>query len=124
MNIKFRILDTHPEEHSISIRYYTDIVNEDYLATSKNNDGSIIRTPEGYPIRCRTDYNLNIFETPSPSKEDILNNIYRAAPRDWLKMHEDILNPNTDTSLNVLNDIKKVEQSFNTEVLFANTVTP
>ena len=117
MEIKFRILDTHPDEHSISVRYYTDIVNEDYLANSKNDDGSIIRTKDGYPVTCRTDYNLNIFKTPSPTKDEILTYIYQCAPTGWLEMHESILNPKVDTSLKSLNRLKKVEQSFNTDEL-------
>jgi hypothetical protein len=123
MEIKFRILDTHPDEHSITVRYYTDIVTEDYLAVSKNNDGSIIRTSEGYPVTCRTDYNLNIFQTPTPSKDEILQYIHRSAPVAWLEMHESILNPQIDTNLETLDDLKKVEQTFDTNSLTQPIVT-
>ena len=114
MNVKFRILQIDPNEHSVVVRYYTDIVTEDYLATSKNADGSIIKTPDGYPERCRTDYNINIFNT-SASEEDIMKQIYLASPRDWLAMHEDIINPKIDTSLKVLKKLHKKEKSFDPE---------
>lgn len=98
MKVNYRILRVIPEEHSIIVRYFTDIITEDFLAVDKNN-GTIERTPEGYPLRCRTDYNLNIFKVPTPSEQEIIDIILNGAPADWLAMQEAILDDSIDTSM-------------------------
>lgn len=110
MKINYRILRVDEPEHSIAVRYYTDIVTEEYLATPKGPDGTFETTPEGYPVSCRTDYYFNIWETPSPSPERIIEIIENGAPKDWLHLHEQILNSNVDTSLS---DIKPLETTAN-----------
>jgi len=73
MNFKFKILSFDLSQHSIVVRYYTDFLTEDNLATSFNLDGSIERNKDGSPIRCQTDYNLNIWKTnPPPTEEEII----------------------------------------------------
>lgn len=99
INLKYRLIRTDANEHSIVVRYFTDIVTEDSLATEFNPDGSIVRTEGGWPARTRTDYNLNIWKVPSPSQEEIEKIIQASAPADWLYLQEMILNPNVDTSL-------------------------
>lgn len=104
MKVNYRVLQIIPDEHSIVVRYFTDKISEDDLAIDKNT-GTIKRTPEGYPERCRTDYNLNIFKVPSPTKEEIMDIIMSSAPADWLTMQEAILDENIDTSLSVVEDL-------------------
>lgn len=112
MKINYRILKVNELEHSIIVRYYTDIVTEQYLASEKYPDGSCDLTPEGYPIRCRTDYNFNIWETPSPSEERIVEIIMNGAPKEWLHLHEQILSSNVDTSLSEIKSLESTANSF------------
>lgn len=116
MKINYRILRVDENEHSILVRYYTDIVTEAYLATPKNADGTFETTPEGYPVSCRTDYYFNIWETPSPTQERIVEIIQNGAPKDWLYLHEQILNSNIDTSLTEVKELEKTANSFTVTV--------
>lgn len=115
MKINYRIVRVDENEHSILVRYYTDIVTEEHLATPKTPSGGFETTPEGYPVSCRTDYYFNIWETPSPSQERIIEIIENGAPRDWLYLQEQILNANVDTSLSAAKQIEKIERSFDVE---------
>lgn len=115
MNIKYRILKVVPEEHSIEVRYFTDKITEDSLASDFGPDRSILRTDEGYPVRCRTDYNLNVWQTPSPSKEEIVAYILECAPADWLHLQEQILDKKVDTSLSSVANLVGVVETVTKE---------
>lgn len=112
MKINYRILKVDELEHSIIVRYYTDIVTEAYLATPRYENDSFDVTPEGYPVSCRTDYNFNIWETPSPSEERIVEIIMNGAPKEWLHLHEQILSSNVDTSLSEIKPLESTANSF------------
>ena len=72
MQVKYRIINVDAAQHSIVVRYFTDTITEDMLASSKDVDGVIERTSDGYPVKCQTDYNINVWKTdPSPTQEDI-----------------------------------------------------
>ncbi len=100
MEAKYRIIDVDPNQHSIIVRYYTDVLTEDSLAISFNSDGSIARRSDGSPQRCQTDYHINIWKTDTaPTAEEIQKIANDAAPYDWFKLKHDILDPSIDTSL-------------------------
>lgn len=100
MEVKYRIIDVDPNQHSIIVRYYTNVLTEDSLAISFNTDGSIARRADGSPQRCQTDYHINIWKTDTaPTAEEIQKIANDAAPYDWFKLKHDILDPNIDTSL-------------------------
>lgn len=100
MEVKYRIIDVDPNQHSIIVRYYTNVLTEDSLAISFNSDGSIARRADGSPQRCQTDYHINIWKTDTtPTVEEIQKIANDAAPYDWFKLKHDILDPNIDTSL-------------------------
>lgn len=99
MEVKYRIILVDPEEHSIVVRYFTDKVTEEMLATEFDSNGNPVLTEAGYPTRCRTDYHINIFQVPSPSQEEIVKIINYNAPYEWLNMQEQINDPDIDTSL-------------------------
>ena len=110
MEVKYKIIEVDTSQHSIVVRYYTDLINEDSLATSYNPDGTIARRDDGSPQRCQTDYNINIWKTdPVPTEEDIKNIAKSAAPFDWFKLKHDVLDPQVDTSLNIVNNILNTE---------------
>lgn len=100
MEVKYRIIDVDPNQHSIIVRYYTNVLTEDSLAISFNSDGSIARRADGSPQRCQTDYHINIWKTDTaPTAEEIQKIANDAAPYDWFKLKHDIMDPNIDTSL-------------------------
>jgi len=97
-------------QHSIVVRYYTDFLTEDNLATSFNLDGSIERNKDGSPIRCQTDYNLNIWKTnPPPTKNEIIKYINDCFPHEWFKLKHDVLDEKVDTSLECIKDMLSKE---------------
>lgn len=102
ITIKYKVVDIVPEEHSFIVRFFTDSITEDMLATEYTSEGDIARRPDGSPTKCRTDYNINIFKTPTPSNEEILAMIELNAPAEWFYMQEQINDPNIDTSMDTL----------------------
>ena len=99
MNIHDRIIKVDPAAHGFVVRYFTDEVTEMDLANSLNPDGSVILNADGYPVSTRTDIMMNIYDTPAPSNEEIEKRIMLSAPVHWLKLQEDIKNPNIDTKM-------------------------
>jgi hypothetical protein len=111
MEIKYRIIDFDPNQHSITVRYYTNLLTEDLLAISFNNDGTILRKDDGTPARCQTDYHINIWKTnPPPTLDDIKRIANDSAPYDWFKLKHDILDPDVDTSLSEVSSL--INQEF------------
>ena len=112
MNIQYRILKVDTESHGILIRYFTDKVTEMDLASSFNEDGSIKLNADGYPLTTRTDVLMSIYDTPTPSPEEIEKRIMLNAPVDWLKIQEDIKDPKVDTKMRHLRDMVGDSKSF------------
>lgn len=100
MHIKMRIIEVHPEEHSIVVRYYSDKLTEEMLLV-RNVDGGISRREDGTPLRCRTDANLSIWQVPAPTGQALLDYIFRNSPPShaWFELQEKIADPAIDTSL-------------------------
>lgn len=121
MQVKYRIIKVHPEEHSITVRYYTDVLTEDKLAQNFDTFGNIVRNPDGSPTHCRTDYFLNIFRVPAPTEEELDAFIKQCIPLEWFKMQEAIANSSIDTSMSNILHLVGVEKSTNTDVVEANT---
>lgn len=103
IEVKYKIIETHPDQHSIVVRYFTDVYDEDYLATSFSLDEKgnkiIDRNDDGSPIRCSTDVNINIWQTPTPNVGEIKKIASSYAPRERFKLQMAIDDANTDTSL-------------------------
>lgn len=100
MNLKYKIIEVHPETHSIVVRYYTDLVTEAVLASQVTADGVI--------IRCRTDQGIEL-PVPAPTGAALEAFITARAPRALLEMQETLLNNPVDTSLDTLTDLIGVE---------------
>lgn len=116
MKIKYRILNVDLNEHSIYVRYYTDIITEDSLATEFDENNNV-RYKDGFPTRCRTDYHLNIWQIPSPSEEELKTLIMSSAPINWFMLQESIKNEEIDTSLSSAINLKHKEHEFETKAL-------
>lgn len=117
MNIHYRIVKVDPAAHGIVIRYFTDNVTEIDLANSFNEDGSVKLNADGYPLSTRTDILMSIYDTPAPSQEELEKRIMLSAPVDWLKLQEDIANPNVDTKLKEIRNLTGETKAFTTDQL-------
>lgn len=101
MNVHYRIIEINENEQTIVVRYYTDILTEEFLAISYDINGNLVTVTESgqtYPQRCRTDYSFNIWKNDI-TEEDIFEIVKNGIPVDWLKMMENVANNNIDTSL-------------------------
>lgn len=123
MNIKYKILSVDPQEHTMVVRFYTDILTEEKLATIKNADGSPAEVDEnGHILRCRTDTNLAIWQVPAPTGQELDNYIISCAPVAWFQLQEKILNPNVDTTMSEI--VAKVGQEVSVDIATEPTVVP
>lgn len=96
MNLKYKIVRLDLAQHSIVVRYYTDLITEDMLCT--------YRAPTGEIVTCATDYNFNL-PIPVPEGQVLIDFIQQRAPVDWLATKEAVLDPQTDTSMAALQDM-------------------
>ena len=97
--IKYKIIETDTSQHSIVVRFYTDIITEAMLATDVLDN--VIR-------RCRTDYSFDL-PVPAPTGTALHDFIVARAPTAWLHTQEDVLNPNVDTSLSAIVPLVGIE---------------
>lgn len=107
--IKYKIIETDTSQHSIVVRYYTDIVTEALLSTD---------TVDGIIRRCRTDYSFDL-PVPTPTGTALHDFIVARAPTAWLRTQEDVLNPAIDTSLSGIISLVGVEVAFEPNVVIA-----
>lgn len=117
MNIHYRIIKVDPGSHGIVVRYFTDKVTEMDLANSLNPDGSAILNADGYPVSTRTDVMVNIYDTPAPSNEEIEKRVMMSAPVEWLKLQEDIKDPDVDTKMTEVRNLTGESKSLTLEEL-------
>ena len=117
MNIHYRIVKVDPGAHGIVIRFFTDKVTEMDLANSLNEDGSVILNADGYPLSTRTDVLMSIYDTPTPSPEELERRIMLNAPTDWLKLQEDIKDPEVNTKMAEVRNLVGETKTFTTDEL-------
>lgn len=106
MNIHYKIIEVWPDDHLIVVRYWTDVITEEFLASSNE------KLEDGTPFRCRTDVSLNV-PIPAPSEEEMQKFILYNAPVYFLKTLEDVKNPEVDTSMSHILALKG--KKFTTE---------
>jgi hypothetical protein len=82
MKIQYRIINKLPEECQIVVRYFTDTVTEEYLATEKDVEGNILRCKSDYPI------DLRQFIKNEPTQEEIELIIKRNCNAGWFEIEE------------------------------------
>ena len=117
MNIYYRIVKVDPGAHGIVIRFFTDKVTEMDLANSFNDDGSVMLNADGYPLSTRTDVLMSIYDIPAPSQEEIERRIMLSAPTDWLKLQEDIKDPDVDTKMTEARNLVGDSKAFTSDEL-------
>lgn len=101
MITKYKIIGTDPEDHSITVRFYTNVITEQDLAIRNPDTGEIIRNEDGTIQSCRTDYNITLWRLGigKDDEEALHKEIMKHAPQHWLEHRERMLNPATDTTL-------------------------
>jgi hypothetical protein len=116
MNLHYKIVEVWPQDHLVVIRYWTDVLSEEVLAS---ND---IRKEDGTPERCRSDVSVTL-PIPAPEGAELEKLLISYAPLEWLKTMEKIQAPEIDTSMEGIMklkdasftvDISKLETQFDT----------
>lgn len=100
--IKYKIIEADTSQHSIVVRYYTDIITEAMLSTD---------TLDGIIRRCRTDYSFDL-PIPTPTASELHDFIVARAPSAWLRTQEAVHNSSIDTSLSAIVPLLNVEVGF------------
>jgi hypothetical protein len=108
MQIKYRILEAHPDEQLIVVRYYSDAVPEDSLASQVDAEGNM--------LRCRTDVAINL-PLPTPSGADLEKLILRSCPIGLFEIKAAVADPGVDTSLSGILPMVGVEVVADTAML-------
>jgi hypothetical protein len=80
MNLHYLILSVDEKECAITVRYFTDVLTEQMLTADPADTAD-------QPVRCRTDYQLNLWR-PDMSEDEVEDLILRSAPTTWLMMME------------------------------------
>ncbi len=115
MIIHSKILRTDPANHGLYVRYWTDKITEDILATSFDFPGdgsrSIRRGTDGTPEGTRTDTYLTLYKEDASEKE-LSDLIKHNAPTAWLELQEKIANEAVDTSMKKIEAKVGVVDSF------------
>jgi hypothetical protein len=99
MKIKYKVISKNPEEHQITVRFYSDSLPESQLVSAWKADGV---TPAAY----RTEYAITM---PVPMPDDLDAFIMLHCPVGWFDLKEKIADPAIDTSLsNIQVGVEKV----------------
>lgn len=115
MNIHYKIVELWPDDHLIVVRYWTDLVTEEMLASDPN------RKEDGTPVRCRTDVSLNL-PVPSSSIDEIEKIAKNGAPIAWLKLMEAKLDPKIDTEVDHIKPLLNVVKTTTEEEVSGSNV--
>lgn len=110
--IKYKIIEVDEAQHSIVVRYYTDIITEEMLATD---------ILDGIIRRCRTDYSIDL-PIPAPTGAELDKFISLRAPIDWLTAQEAVKDPEINTTLDHIKSLINQETVASHSVL-DNTAT-
>ncbi len=100
-NIHYKIVEVWPNDHMIVVRFWTDDLSEEFLASDSN------RKEDGTPVRCRSDVALTL-PIPAPKGKELENFIAKQAPLEWFNTLEKIISPDIDTSMD---DIMKLKDT-------------
>jgi hypothetical protein len=116
MKIHYKIVEVWPDSHSIVVRYWTDLISEEFLASDDQ------RNEQGSPIRCRSDVSITL-PVPTPEGAELEKIILSNAPRDWLNLLQLVNDPNVDTDLNSIQSLIGVTNTKTIEDVQQNTTS-
>lgn len=80
MKVYYRVLRVDQENNAVYVRYWTDVLTEEFLANERDNQGNPILGDDGKPVMTRTDYYISLFNNYNPSEMDIIAILERNAP--------------------------------------------
>lgn len=121
MKINYRILDYNEKEHSMIVRYFTDNITEVMLCSYTDANGDPVLTEGGWPVRCRSDYNMTFFDNKTPTTQDVQKLVERNAPALWLKLQEEIEDPVIEVSMEAVKPLVGKSDSFTFEFVAPQT---
>jgi hypothetical protein len=101
--MKYKIIEINELDHSIVVRFYSEIITEEMLSFQKDEAGNILRG--------RTDYSFDL-PIPAPRGVELDDFIIKRSPREWFEKQENVLDPNIDTSLAFLSASLGVEKNI------------
>lgn len=116
MNLKYKIVEVWPNDHTIVVRYYSDILPEIELMSAPG------LKEDGTPIRCRTDISLSV-PVPEPNEEELKKFIMINCPVNFFEIQEKIKNSTIDTSMSVSHGLLNVEKTTTMEEI-SSLLTP
>lgn len=108
MEIKYKVIETFPNEHQVLVRFFTDTLPESELVSAWEADGIT-------PARYRTDY-LVTLPIPAPSGADFDAFILRHCPVFWFDLKAKVADPAVDTSLTELTANKGIVNTLTATV--------
>jgi len=124
MKINYRVLSYSNEDHTMTVRYWTDAITEDDIASSFDEYNRIVYGLDGYPVRTRSDVNISFNNTPNPSFNEIVNKISASSPTMWLYNMEQNRLSNAQYSLANVAFFVGVSNSFNVMLSSNGTMNP
>ncbi len=98
MNIHYKIVEVWPSDHQIVVRYWTDVLSEEFLASDSN------RKEDGTPVRCRSDVALTL-AIPAPTGDALEKLILANVPMAWLQTLENVQDPNVNTDMSSIENL-------------------
>ena len=98
-NLHYKIVEVWPNDHMVVVRYWTDDLSEEFLASDAN------RKEDGTPVRCRSDVALTL-PIPAPTGGQLEELLVTNAPLEWLKTLEKVQSPDIDTSMSEIMEMK------------------
>lgn len=103
MILKYKVIEVWPNDHLIVVRYYTDKLSENELASWSE------LKEDGTPVRCRTDVSISV-PIPEPTEQELEKIIIANAPINGLKTLEMIKDPLIDTTMITASSLLNVEK--------------
>jgi hypothetical protein len=98
MNIHYKIVEVWPNDHLIVVRYWTDKLSEEFLASGPD------RKEDGTPVRCRSDVSLTL-PVPAPTGAALEKFILSNIPMVWLQTLENVQDPNVNTDMSAIENL-------------------
>jgi len=95
MKIKYKIIEMYPDDGTIVVRYFSDLLPEKQLISIPDLD------EKDNPLRCRTDVSINI-PLPLPKFKEIDSLIWMHCPIIFFETQAKIKDETIDTTLDTL----------------------
>lgn len=86
MNIRFEIIETNDADHTVVVRYWTDLLPISMFVSQTDEAGNV--------LRCRTDYNIGLPADLTPPaagevpSQEFVDFILKQAPAQWFSVLE------------------------------------